>query len=57
MKYDTLETQTSPKGRPYRSSGVEKIPNGWRYTFKFLDQEGGFFTVTEINGDKKFELI
>jgi hypothetical protein len=60
-----FETQTSKLGRPFRQSGLRKknqLPSKWIdkvekwhwvYSFKYLDERGGFFEV-EIDYNNKF---
>jgi phage terminase small subunit len=63
-KLNTLKHQQGKLGRPFRASGIEKILskppkwiNGvekycWKYTFKYLDEKGGFFQI-DIDWDGK----
>lgn len=64
-----FETQISSLGRPYRLSGTRKnsqlpekwvnkvLKNHWIHSFKYLDEQGGFFEIEIDYNDKFVKLI
>lgn len=56
-----FETQYGTLGRPFRLSGIEKgsnrrEANDWIYSFRYLDDQGGFFKL-KIYNDGKIEKL
>ena len=63
-----LTPQISPNGRPYKQIGVrinEDMPtvwvgkdkrNHWIYTFRYLDEVGGYFEIEIDEYNKFFKL-
>lgn len=61
--------QTSPSGRPIRLSGIEKsdlypdlwieksCKNYWIYTFRFMDEKGGFIKFLFDYYDEFVEIL
>jgi len=73
LKFKNLELklddsiQTSPNGRPFRLSGIERVDNEkwigkvlkshWIYKFIFLDKKGGFINFEFDYYDKFVKVI
>jgi hypothetical protein len=64
-----FETQISNTGRPFRLSGMRKnlqVPekwvnkeakNHWVYEFKYLDEQGGYFSIEIDYNDNFYKLM
>lgn len=69
IKLELNTVQTSPQGRPFRCSGLRKNLQSpskwinktecwqWIYSFKYLDEQGGFFEIEIDYNDKFVKLI
>lgn len=54
---DHFRTQYGTLGRPFRLSGISKATdkyegNDWVYSFKYLDEQGGFFEIKIFNNGR-----
>lgn len=54
---DHFRTQYGTLGRPFRLSGISKSTrkennNDWIYSFKYLDEQGGFFEIKIFNNGR-----
>ena len=51
MPTDPSRTYTSPRGRPFRVSGLGRHGRDWKVTIKFLDGEEEFAELYFDNND------
>lgn len=50
IKTNTLETQISNLGRPFKMVGTEIMLKRTIHTFKFIDKQNDYFTIeTDVN--------
>ena len=52
MPTDPAHTYTSPKGRPFRVSGLGRYANGWRVIIQFKDGNEEWAALIYGPGDR-----